>query len=158
MKKLYSFLAVVLFASMIASCSDDSSTNNNGGGNNNNTAGKDSMVVTIDGTTHTYSPVFAAKSGDDYSILGGDGSGTVTVFVNKVTTVPTTRSSSTDFGITYGTGSATGSYIGGFNTSTVTVTSTTTTFKATFSGTLQSALPGGGSKTITNGMINATIN
>lgn len=161
MKKIYSFLAVVLFASLIASCSNgDSSTNGGGGGA---TAPKDSMIVTVNGTTHTWHAT-GFKGGTTIQVSGIDGKSgeNVSVSLTGISAPGTfsTSSISTITAISYGTGSTSDTYGAnlGSGTGTVVVSQLTPNFIGTFSGTLNKTSGSGtGSITITNGSFNVVI-
>jgi hypothetical protein len=162
MKKIYSFLAVVFLASMMSSCSStDSSTggtnnNNNGGGNN---AAQGTMVVTVNGTTHTWTAA-GAKSSNYYVITGVDNTSGESVTVSIQTDAPGTFSTSSlnSCSLAYGTGTST-TYIAAsiFGSGSIVVSEISPNFKATFSGTLANQSGGSGTATLSNGALNVVI-
>jgi hypothetical protein len=161
MKKIYSFLAVVLFASIVASCSSDSSsTNNNGGGGGTAPEGK--MIVTINGKVDTLQPVTAVKNGNTYNVGAGNGE-SVTITTNGITATGNYTNAISPSGqiiaISYGNGS------GSNYTATVTIgtanlniSQLSPNFIASFSGTLQlQSGTGASTMTIANGSVNGVV-
>jgi hypothetical protein len=169
MKQLLTVLS--LCALLLVSCKSDSTTgtNNNNNNNNNNTnnAPANTMIVTIDGTTYTWTAV-GAKSGGTITVSGADAAGDkVAGFNMSNVTGPgtySTGSATTIVTLTYGypvgSDEVVYSTIPGASSGSITVQELTdSTCKATFSGTLTkiSGASGSSTATFTNGSVNAHL-